>query len=152
MAKHVAYHFKKYKGTLQVQGESVRIKAEDVIFWHHKSDPRQVREISELATALNRVKDVNEFLEAVNIKERVLACLGVFIKKALPAGPAGRLNNMIKPVEGRYDGMSLEPGMIGELNPGDEVQNGHTVRTVLKYRAARHDHVAPHWGQCWAEL
>ncbi|BFH14987.1 phage portal protein [Paenibacillus melissococcoides] len=120
--KHVAYHFKKYKGTLQVQGESVRIKAEDVIFWHHKSDPRQVREISELATALNRVKDVNEFLEAVNIKERVLACLGVFIKKALPAGPAGRLNNMIKPVEGRYDGMSLEPGMIGELNPGDEVQ------------------------------
>lgn len=120
--KHVAYHFKKYKGTQQVQGESVRIPAKDVIFWHHKSDPRQVREISELATSLNRVKDTNEFLEAVNIKERVLACLSVFIKKALPAGVSGRLNNMIKPVEGRYDGMSLEPGMIGELNPGDEVQ------------------------------
>ncbi|WII39690.1 phage portal protein [Paenibacillus thiaminolyticus] len=120
--RHVAYHFKKYKGTLQVQGESVRIPAKDVIFWHHKSDPRQVREISELATSLNRVKDTNEFLEAVNIKERVLACLSVFIKKALPTGQAGRMNNMIKPVEGRYDGMSLEPGMIGELNPGDEVQ------------------------------
>ncbi|MEW9106285.1 phage portal protein [Paenibacillus sp.] len=120
--KHVAYYFKKYKGTLQVQGESVRIPAEDMIFWHHKSDPRQVREISELATSLNRVKDVNEFLEAVNIKERVLACLAVFVKKALPAGVSGRLNNMIKPTEGRYDSMSLEPGMIGELNPGDEVQ------------------------------
>lgn len=120
--KHVAYHFKKYKGTFQLQGEAVRIPAEDVIFWHHKSDPRQVREISELATALNRVKDVNEFLEAVNIKERVLACLSVFIKKALPSGISGRMSNVLKPAEGRYDGMSLEPGMIGELNPGDEVQ------------------------------
>ncbi|MCY7485806.1 phage portal protein [Paenibacillus alvei] len=144
--RHVAYHFKKYQGSMRVEGESIRIEADKVIFWHHKIDPRQIREVSELSTVLKRIKDTNEFLEAVSIKERVLACLSVFIKKAVPSGISGRMNQAFTPKENSYAGMSLEPGMIGELNPGDEVQTvipsgqssntAQHVQTMLRFIGA----------------
>lgn len=117
----VAYHFKKFDGIRQIHGESVRIEADKVIFWRRKTSPRQVRELSLLRTAIPRIKDANQFIEAVSVKERVLACLSVFIKKGSPTGSIGRgVNTTGK--GSSYDGMSLSPGMIGELNPGDEVQ------------------------------
>ncbi|RNB72167.1 phage portal protein [Brevibacillus panacihumi] len=117
----VAYHFKKYRNNLAIPGESVRVDAKNVIFWWRKTSPRQVREVSMLATAMTRIKDANQFVEAVSIKERVLACLSVFIKKNTPSGSVGRaVNTPTKQLS--YDGVTLSPGMIGELNPGDEVQ------------------------------
>lgn len=117
----VAYHFKKYKNNISIPGESVRIDAKNVIFWWRKTAPRQARETSMLATAMTRIKDANQFVEAVSIKERVLACLSVFIKKGTPSGSVGRMVNTPNK-QHSYDGITLSPGMIGELNPGDEVQ------------------------------
>jgi lambda family phage portal protein len=117
----VAYHFKKYHNNIAIPGESVKIDAKNVIFWRRKTSPRQVREVSMLATAMMRIKDANQFIQAVSVKERVLACLSVFIKKAMPSGPTGRVVNQ-QQKEYSYDGVTLSPGMIGELNPGDEVQ------------------------------
>lgn len=117
----VAYHFKKIVNNLALPGESIRVPAENVIYWRKKGSPRQVREISMLATAMNRIKDANQFMEAVSIKERVLACLSVFIKKSTPSTGIGR-NVNTNQEQINYDGVSLSPGMIGELNPGDEVQ------------------------------
>ncbi|OBZ09103.1 phage portal protein [Bacillus sp. FJAT-27264] len=118
----VAYHFKKASdGYLMNPAETVRIPAKDVIFLFKKTDPRQVREVSQLVTALPRIKDANQFIEAVSIKERVLACMSVFIKKSTPQGGVGRgVRSGGQEVD--YSGVSLSPGMIGELNPGDEVQ------------------------------
>ncbi|WP_052759700.1 phage portal protein [Paenibacillus sp. DMB20] len=89
--KPIAYHFKKLDGQSLLPGESVQIEAKDVIFLFKKNSPKQVREISQLATALPRIKDANQFIEAVSIKERVLACLSVFIKRDTPSsGGPGR--------------------------------------------------------------
>lgn len=121
--KPIAYHFKKLDGQTLLPGESVRVKAEDVIFLFKKNSPKQVREVSELATALPRIKDANQFIEAVSIKERVLACLSVFIKRDTPSGGGpGRGISQFATDRKDYSGMTLSPGMIGELNPGDEVQ------------------------------
>jgi len=117
--KPIAYHFKKYDGRAFIPNETVRIEAKNVIFLYKKTSPQQVREQSMLATALPRIKDVNQFIEAVGIKERVLACMAVFIKKDSPSGMGRSVN---RGQEISYDGVSLTPGMIGELNPGDEVQ------------------------------
>ncbi|WP_248548992.1 phage portal protein [Paenibacillus odorifer] len=119
----LAYHFKKVSdGYFMNPAETVRIPAKDVIFLFEKTDPRQVREISKLVTALPRIKDANQFIEAVSIKERVLACMSVFIKKSTPQSGLGRGVRSGGGQEIDYSGVSLSPGMIGELNPGDEVQ------------------------------
>lgn len=116
--KPVAYHFKKYSG-INLTQETVRIPAKNVIFLYRKISPNQVREVSMLATAINRIRDANQFIEAVGVKERILACMAVFIKKNTPSTP-GRGVRSNNPVD--YSGVSLTPGMVGELNPGDEVQ------------------------------
>ncbi|MCM3129008.1 phage portal protein [Paenibacillus provencensis] len=119
--KPIAYHFKKYDGYLVHSTETVRISAEDVIFLFKKTNPQQIREVSQLVTAMSRIKDVNQFVEAISIKERVMACMAVFIKKDTPTGGVGRgVRQSSEQIS--YDGVSLSPGMIGELNPGDEVQ------------------------------
>ncbi len=117
----VAYHFKNVDGYMLDPIQTVRIKAEDVIFLYKKTHPQQIREMSGFATALPRVKDVNQFVEAISIKERVLACLSVFIKKDTPSGGMGRgVQTSRETID--YSGLSLAPGMVGELNPGDDVQ------------------------------
>lgn len=121
--KPIAFHFKKLDGQTLLPGESVRVPAEDVIFLFKKNSPKQIREVSQLATALPRIKDANQFIEAVSIKERVLACLSVFIKRDTPSGGGpGRGITQLSGDRKDYSGMTLAPGMIGELNPGDEVQ------------------------------
>jgi lambda family phage portal protein len=117
----LAYHFKDTDGYYLNPVKTIRIPAKDVIFLYKKTSPQQVREVSNLATALPRVKDANQFIEAISIKERVLACLSVFIKKDVPSGGLGRgVRTSSDTID--YSGVSLAPGMIGELNPGDEVQ------------------------------
>jgi lambda family phage portal protein len=118
--KPVAYWLKKFTPDGFWTGQSERIDAQRVIFLWDKKRPTQIREVSPLARTLPRVRDINEFMEAVSVKERILACLSVFIKKREPTGNLGR-NVKIDSKSG-YQVKSLTPGMIQELQPGDEVQ------------------------------
>ena len=113
--------------------------AKDIIYIYTKSRPSQVREISDLTPTLTRIRDSNEFITAVSVKERIAACLAVFIKKALPVSTGlGRqiVNNARQEVT--YEGKSLAPGMIKEMNAGDEIQvvdpksSGDDASTFLK--------------------
>lgn len=99
--------------------EPVYIPAEDVIFYYSKKRPSQIREMSDMAPTLTRIRDLNEFITAVSVKQRIMACLSVFIKKTLPPVGLGR-----QPAEQRlsYDGKSLTPGMIKEMNAGDDIE------------------------------
>ena len=74
----------------------------------------------EMAATISRVKDVNGFIEAASVKERIAACLSVFIKKALPSGAFGRPAGAAAPKHD-YNELELTPGLITELNDGDEV-------------------------------
>ena len=117
--KPVAYHLKKYTADGFWTGKSERIPEQRVIFLWQKKRPTQVREISPMAKTLPRVRDVNEFIEAVSVKERILACLSVFIKKQIPTG-MGR--GQVVDKQSGYPVKTISPGMIQELQPGDEVQ------------------------------
>ncbi|MGI5839293.1 MAG: phage portal protein [bacterium] len=123
--KPVAYWLKKYTPDGFWTGKSERIDAKRAIFLWKKNRPTQIREISPLGKTLPRVRDINEFVEAVSVKERILACLAVFIKKLQPSGGLGRsLNTNLSRADSKsgYTQNVLSPGMIKELQPGEEIQ------------------------------
>lgn len=121
------FYIKQYKIDGMLDFESKYIPAKDVIFLYTKNRPSQVREISDVSPTITRIRDTNEYMTAVAVKERVLACLSVFIKKQYPTttGDVGRdRNNNVNSNEPRisYKGKTVTPGMITEMNMGDEAQ------------------------------
>lgn len=96
--------------------------AKDVIFYYSKKRPSQLREISDLSPTINRIRDANEFITAVSVKERIAACLAVFIKKNVPTTGFGRAGQASVGPTQSYSGKTITPGMISEMNAGDEIQ------------------------------
>lgn len=103
--------------------EPIYIDAKDVYFLKSKRRPSQIREMSDMSHTITRIRDVNEFINAVSIKERIAACLAVLIKKTIPTGTSlGRSG--VRGPDGRvdYSAKKLGPGMIMEMGAGDEAQ------------------------------
>lgn len=104
------------------QMEPIFVPAQDAIFYYTKKRPSQIREMSDLSQTLVRIKDMNEFMTAVTIKEKIAACLAVFIKRINPGGgPPGR-DRAANGTTVNYEGKRVVPGMIMEMNAGDEAQ------------------------------
>lgn len=121
--KPVAYYFKEYTPDGYYTGDTTRIEADRVIYLYKKIRPSQVREISQISRTMGRVRDVNEFVEAVSVKERVTACLSAFITKLNNGGGSGLGRGaMTKDSKSGYEQQTLTPGMIMELQPGEDVK------------------------------
>lgn len=120
--KPVGYWIKQYSVDGFDSIEPIYVPAKDIMFLFTKRRPSQVREISDFAPTITRIRDANEYMTAVSVKERIMACLAVFIKKSLPVSGIGRGGVSIAEDRKDYDGKSIVPGMIKELNAGDEVQ------------------------------
>ena len=116
----VGYWIKTYQIDGYTVTDPVFVKAEDVIFYYTKKRPSQIREMSDMSQTITRIRDVNEFITAVSVKQRIEACLSVFIKKQLPVTGIGR-SGAAPSEKFEYDGKTLTPGMIKELNAGDDV-------------------------------
>lgn len=100
----------------------VYIEAKDVYFYKTKRRPSQLREMSDMAPTITRIRDTNEFITAVSVKERIAACLAVFVKQAMPSGGFGRGGGVRTENGIDYEGKKLTPGMIQKLGAGDEIQ------------------------------
>lgn len=104
--------------------DPIWVDAKDVIFYFTIKRPTQLREMSDMAQTIPRIRDINEFMMAVSVKERIEACLSIFIKKGIPTTGIGNGPGRFAAQGDRvsYDGKLLSPGMIKELNVGDEIQ------------------------------
>lgn len=119
----VGYWFRQYDLEGWTLLDPVYVPAKDVFFLKARHRPSQLREVSDLAPTITRIRDTNEFITAVAVKERISAILAVLIKKTMPTGGMGRNNSANRgggPVD--YAGKKLSPGMIMEMNAGDEAQ------------------------------
>ena len=118
--KAVGYWIKEYDIEGYLKSVSRFVERKNVIFYFSKTRPSQIREMPEMSATIGRIKEVNGYIEAATIKERIAACLSVFIKKELPTGGIGRTNT----VKGnrKYDDLELTPGLITDLNAGDDIQ------------------------------
>ena len=119
--KPVGYFIRQYDVDGYGLREPIWIEAKDVIFYFTKKRPSQLREMSDMSATIPRIRDINEFITAVSVKERIMACLSIFIKKLLPTSGIGRGNGTVSD-RVSYEGKTLTPGMIKELNAGDEIQ------------------------------
>lgn len=121
--KPMGYWIKQYDIDGFGRVEPVYVPAKDIIYYFGKNRPTQIREMSDLSHTIPRVRDSNEFMTAVSVKERIAACLAVFVKKIIPTtgGFARGVTVDNRPRED-YDGKRISPGMIKELNAGDEIQ------------------------------
>jgi len=117
----VGYWIRQYDIDGYSISDPVYVKADDCIFYFSKKRPSQIREMSDMAQTVTRIRDVNEFITAVSVKQRIEACLAVFIKKALPVTGIGRTDQSSER-KFDYDGKTLTPGMMKELNAGDDVE------------------------------
>ncbi len=118
--KPIGYYIRQYSPDGFTQVQPVYVPAKNVIFYMTKRRPSQLREMSDMAPTITRIRDINEFMTAVSVKERIEACLSVFIKKSLPPSGIGRSSEG-KAENHDYNGKMLTPGMIREMNPGDSV-------------------------------
>ena len=138
--KPVGYYIRKY----DIQGYNILdaqyYEAKDVIFMCSKSRPSQAREVSDMAQTLTRIRDINEFLNTIAIKERVLACLSVFITQDTPqTGIGGRSNKEFDGQKYNYQGKTLTPGMIQYLNSGDKVSTVQPTGQGVSYEVVSRD-------------
>lgn len=119
----VGYWIRQYAVDGLSIAEPVFVKAQDVIFYFSKRRPSQLREMSDMSQTITRIRDANEFMAAVSMKQRIEACFSLFIKRNLPPSGMGRGSAVTQ--DGpriSYTGKMLAPGMIQEMNAGDEVQ------------------------------
>lgn len=117
----VGYWIKQYSLDGMTMIDPTFVKADDCIFYFSKRRPSQLREMSDMSQTITRIRDTNEFMNAVSMKQRIEACFSLFIKKQLPTTGIGRGGVGATGPRQTYDGKMLTPGMISELNAGDDV-------------------------------
>ena len=118
--KPVAYHLKVYSPDGWDTGKTERIPAQRVLFLFDKKLPSQIREISETTSMLTRTNDIDDYIHTLSLKEKIQAAFTVFIKRQLPTMIGGLGRNTSAQKRERYPITEIKPGMIFELQPGDD--------------------------------
>lgn len=123
----VAYFFRERDPEGYYTGTCIRVPADRVIFPWERRRPSQIREMSPMANTMDRIKNTDEYMEAITVKERILACFGLAIKKIFPTmggqqSPGRFVGKSNADQQSGYQGQTITPGMIMNLAPGEEVQ------------------------------
>lgn len=118
----VGYWIKQYSIDGLTEADSKFFPASRVIFYWTKRRPSQIREMSDMTPSMTRIRDTNEFMNAVQIGKRVEAAFGVFISRQNPqtSGGVGRVPSSGGSERKTYEDKHLTPGLILEGNVGDQ--------------------------------
>jgi lambda family phage portal protein len=122
----VAYHlFKNHPGNIGVDIvdaastlDTVRVPASDIIHVFEKDRPGQLRGIPWLAAIVIRLRELDEFEDAMIVRQKIAACFSAFVHDI--ETPADLDNNS----KGESDIEKLEPGTIEHLPPGKDIKFG----------------------------
>jgi lambda family phage portal protein len=113
-------------GQMEAVGmDATFFEANRVIYYRQKKRPSQIREISDFACILERVRDVNEFITAVSMRQRLLACIGLFFSKNSPNTnnmAVGRSSAVGEAVENKKMARYMAPGMMLEGNVNETIE------------------------------
>ena len=111
-----------------------RVPAAQVIHLWSRSQPDQIRGISDLAPIIKRLKDTQDYLDAETITARIAACFSVFVttQTGAPNMP-GRIGANRGDPEGKRL-KSIRPGMVNYLAPGESIETANPSRGLANAR------------------
>lgn len=95
---------------------STRVPADRVLHAYEVERPGQVRGVPWLASAIARIKDLDDFEDAELMQQKVAACFGAFVTDEDPSSPAIGVQD-----EDDENLEHLEPGHIAYLPAGRKV-------------------------------
>ena len=125
----LAYHIK--QGTTEaglqgLQGDTIRIKANQMLHIFKRLRPKQVRGIPHLAVVMQKFFDLDEWTDAELLGNKIAACFGVIVEMPNGDGTPGVLGaedtdkGKVKDAAGNPLS-TVEPGMIGFMPEGAKV-------------------------------
>lgn len=102
----------------------LRIAASEVQHMFMPSRPGQLRGVSMLAPILTKLRSIGNYQDAVLTRQEIANLFVAFIKRTIPAGDPNTDPLTGKQIGGSFDNplMPLAPGLLQELDDGQEVQ------------------------------
>lgn len=109
--------------------DPTRVRADEIIHLWTRSQPDQIRGMSDLTPIIKRLKDTQDYLDAETVAAKIAACFSVFITTQTGApGTIGRIGNTKDAENKRLQ--SIRPGMIKYLAPGESVTTANPSRGI----------------------
>ena len=106
-----------------------RVRADEIIHLWTRTQPDQIRGMSDLTPIIKRLKDTQDYLDAETVAAKIAACFSVFITTQTGApGTVGRIGNTKDAESKRLQ--SIRPGMIKYLAPGETVTTANPSRGI----------------------
>jgi lambda family phage portal protein len=99
--------------------KSVRVEASEIILFGEKQRPGQVRFMPRMASSMMRLRDHDDYRDALIVKKKIEACFAAFVvggNTSQPLGEASTNATTGKRTE------TLAPGIIEYLNAGSDVK------------------------------
>ena len=125
----LAYWIDKKSPDGYVQYDPDRVTADQIIHLWTRTQPDQIRGMSDLTPVIKRMKDTQDYLDAEGLAAKIAACFSVFITTQTGApGMVGRVGNAKDPEKKRLQ--SIRPGMIKYLAPGEKVETANPSRSI----------------------
>ncbi len=129
----LAYYIEKKTPDGYVVLDSERVPASQIIHLWTKNYPDQIRGISDLATSIKRIKDLDEYLDAETVAAKIAACFSLFVTRQNAIGSGAALANAKLGTVRDKDGKPIarvRPGMIAYMAPGDDIKAANPGRSA----------------------
>lgn len=128
--KPLAYWIDKKSPDGYIKYNPDRVSANQVIHLWTKNYPDQIRGMSDLTPIIKRLKDTQDYLDAETVAARIAACFSVFITQDGLPGAVGRFGNgKSEDREGKQK-ISIRPGMVHYLAPGEKIETANPSRSI----------------------
>ena len=95
------------------------IQARDFIFLAIRKRIGQTRGVTEFSTTFEHFEHIDGLMEAVVVAARMAACMGLLIKTPAPYSGLPTVTDSAGKTRRNWN---LEPGMVKELEPGEEIE------------------------------
>jgi lambda family phage portal protein len=128
IGRRVAYYFHPSRPELDDwdAGKLVRLPAASVVHLYELLRAGQLRGLPHLTQSLVDLYELDQYDDAMLVRQKLANMFAAFVKRDAPVGDVGEMNPVTGQTATNFDTdhpmVQLEPGIVQELDPGEELQ------------------------------